>query len=97
MPIYNFHCNRCEVGEEVILPLASRNDTRLHSCGSEMVRVMSLPLPPIMKHTAKDMALDTINHPEGLPTNTNPYKRREAVNAVLAGLEKNSPNIYKGF
>ena len=75
----------------------NRNDERLHSCGSEMMRVISLPAPCVIKHTAKDMALGTINDPNGLPANTNPYKRAEAVNAVLAGLDNKKPTIGKGF
>ena len=95
MPVYNFHCKKCDVGEEVILPVANRNDSIVHKdCGEMMQRLMSLPLPAIFIQTARGMALDSINN-GGIPNN--PKYKEKAERAVMQGFERNRPMLYSGF
>ena len=91
MPIYIYRCPTCSIEEEVILPIDNRDDARLH-CDSVMIRVMAMPQPPIMKMTATDMALGSLNG-GGL----SPHEKGIGLEkAVMQGLERNRPNIYKG-
>ena len=63
MPIYAYQCPECQAVEEVSLPIAERDNIRRH-CNSSMVRLMTIPFPPIMKKTGRGMALDTLNSRE---------------------------------
>jgi len=60
MPIYNYKCPKCGIDQEVLLPMNQRNDTRCH-CGVEMVRVFSIPQPPIMKLSTKERVTGGLN------------------------------------
>jgi hypothetical protein len=92
MPIYVFQCPNCEIVEDVVLPITRRDTIRFHLCGCEMQRLIGLPQPPIMKQTATDMALGSLNN-GGL----SPHEKGIGLErAVMQGLERNRPNIYKG-
>ena len=91
MPIYNYRCTICLVDEEVMLPMSERNNTQVHSCGSVMQRLMSLPSSPVIKHTAKDMALASINDRNSLPDN--PLYKAKAQQAIMQGLN-DSPKVF---
>ncbi len=60
MPIYVYRCPECNKIEEVLLPMSDKDNIRIH-CNSDMVRLMTMPFPPIMKKTGRGMALDSLN------------------------------------
>lgn len=60
MPIYIYRCPKCSIEEEAVLPIDNRDDARLH-CGEVMQRIMTVPQPPIIKKTGRDMALESLN------------------------------------
>ena len=91
MPIYTFRCSKCGLDEDVILAVDKRNTERLHSCGSPMQRLMSLPLPAIFKLTGREMALDTLNSGMAMP---NRWYKAEAERLAASGLEKSEKVYY---
>lgn len=88
MPIYNFRCLNCDTDVEISLPTASRNDPRIHSCGEPLQRVMSLPLPCVIKHTGKDMALASLND------KSTAYMKPEHKQAALQGISEPPKTFY---
>jgi putative FmdB family regulatory protein len=92
MPTYTYRCEGCDTLEDATVPIPNRDDTRVHSCGSPMVRVLSMPQPAIMKLTGKGMALDTLNSGKGLPSHAwykNKYERLAAK-----GLEEPPKRVW---
>jgi len=87
MPTYEFTCKVCQVKEEATLPIPLRDMPRIHSCGNQMIRKMSLPQPAIIKLTGKGMAEATLNDGHALPDR--PYKKEHEFYAAK-GLEKPS-------
>jgi len=85
MPLYTFHCSRCDTDEDVLRAVGNRNDEQLHSCGAVMERKMSLPFPAIFIPTANGMALDTLNSGKAVP---NRWYKSKAENLAAAGLER---------
>jgi len=61
MPFYTYKCPLCDKVEDILVPMEQRNNRIVHSCGSAMVRQMSLPLPPIIKVTGNEMASAMLN------------------------------------
>ena len=95
MPFYEFACSKCEEQVEVVLPVSKRNDPQVHSCGSLLTRVISFPLPAVFKHTAREMALTSINNPKTLPEN--PKYKPMAEKYIMAGLDNPLPTTGRGF
>ena len=62
MPIYVFRCGKCEVTEEVILPISDLYAERRHICGAAMDRLLTTPRPPVMKANPRGMTLDMLNN-----------------------------------
>lgn len=91
MPIYIYRCPECFVEEEVIHPMGSEYSKK--HCDSIMQRIPTLPQPPIMKKTASDMALDSINSKHGI----SPHSPKDTAKSVMQGLERNRPMVYSGF
>ena len=88
MPIYTYHCTRCGEDEDVFAKIDERDKPRPHSCGLSMIRLMTIPQPPIMKKTGSDMALNTLNSKghDSLPNKYGGNSRMEKL--VAAGLEE---------
>lgn len=61
MPIYTYRCDQCVEDEDSVVPMSNRDDKRLHSCGVEMQRIVTVPRLVLMKQTGKGMALDALN------------------------------------
>jgi len=91
MPIYTYQCPLCDKVEDILVPMEQRNDRIVHSCGSAMVRQMSLPLPPIIRRTGKGMALDSLNSGNTFP---NRYYKQNAEKMAAAGLEKPAKRVW---
>ena len=84
MPIYDFRCNKCGAKDEAMLPVSERDGMRFCSCGSKLVRVISLPLPAIFAPTARGMALDTLNSGHATPDR---WYKSKAERLAVAGLD----------
>jgi len=66
MPVYIYRCKQCNQDEEAARSVDERDAPKIHKCGNPMVRIPSLPQPPIIRKTGKGMALDTLNSQEYL-------------------------------
>lgn len=97
MPIYSYRCPDCLEEEEVILPMAERNNRRLHSCGATMERLMSLPAPAQYPLTGRDKVLSTLNKEGSYDLPTQPADRPRMEAAMARGLDQTRPVIGKGF
>jgi len=91
MPTYNYRCKKCNAYVEVSTFFSDRDKPRKHSCGGRLVRVMSLPLPAIIKTTGKGMALDALNSGKALPDRW--YKNKYEQGAAF-GLERPPKTIW---
>ncbi len=87
MPIYEYRCPSGHMAE-ALLPIAERDTPQTCFCGQSMTRVASIPQPPVMKPTGKDMALDSLN---GRSTG---YMKPEHKAAAARGLERPEKTIY---
>lgn len=97
MPIYRFRCPDCLKEEEVILLMANRNDTRVHSCGAVMERLMSIPCPAIFKIYGKDTVLKTLNKEDGHGFPGGDKHRPRYEQTMAKGLNPVKPVIGRGF
>jgi putative FmdB family regulatory protein len=101
MPIYQFRCPKCLVKEEHLLPIANRDDTRLHSCGTAMERVISAPYPALFKTTNRNKVLDTLNAEADHPVvDDSPVRGKRSQMALAKGLNYTRPleeRIFTGF
>jgi len=100
MPIYNFRCSECLEEEEILLPMADRNNTRIHSCGAVMERLMSLPALAIIPETSRDKVRATLNKEKGydFPGGTKHRPRYEQM--MSKGLDYERPledKVFTGF
>jgi len=91
MPIYDFRCPKCGAREEVWLQVAHRNESQIHSCGTVMERLISLPQSPIIKQTANDITLTSLNSKE--TSHMKSYVKQLAAQ----GLERNKSVVGRGF
>jgi len=91
MPIYTYRCKSCNVEEDAMVSVSHRDDPRTHSCGRPMKRVLSIPLPPIMRQTGKDMALETLNSGQALP---NRWYKSKYEKLAAKGLERPPKEIW---
>ena len=101
MPVYEFRCAECGGKEEVVVPMDDRNDTRLHSCGAVMERLISLPNPAIITVYGRDSLLDTLNAEEKRPVvNGTPVRSKRSKQALTRGLDYVVPleeRVFPGF
>ena len=97
MPIYRFRCPYCLEEEEVILPIANRNDLRVHSCGAVMERLMSVPAPAIFPTTGRDTVLKTLNKEDGYDFPGGDKHRPRYEQVMAKGLDPAKPVIGRGF
>jgi len=97
MPIYRFRCSSCLKEEEVILPMADRNNTRLHSCGASMERLMSVPFVSVMRIYGRDEVLKTLNKEDGYDLPTRKSDRPRMERALAKGLDPPKRVIGRGF
>jgi len=97
MPIYKFRCPDCLKEEEAILPMANRNDARIHSCGAVMERLMSPPAPATFPETGRDKVLKTLNKEGGYALPTQPSDRPRMERAMAKGLDQTRLVVGKGF
>lgn len=81
--------------------MANRNDTRFHSCGAVMERLMSVPCPAIFKIYNKDKALNTLNEEAKHPViNGGAVRSRRSQRALASGLDYVRPledKVFTGF
>jgi putative FmdB family regulatory protein len=94
MPIYEFEC-KCGYKDAFRLPIEKMDEPLCcPGCDSILKRLPSLPQPAIIKKTAKDMALNSINSKYGL----SPHEKGKGLEkSVMDGLERNRPMVYKGI
>ncbi len=59
MPIYTYRCH-CGIEEDILLPMNQRDNPRFH-CDTAMIRLPSLPQPPIMKLSTKERVTGGLN------------------------------------
>jgi len=98
MPVYEFRCPECLEKEEDTIPMADRNDTRVHSCGAVMERLISLPSLAILKVYGRDTLLDTLNAEHKRPVvDGTPVRSRRSHEALTRGLDFVNPVIGRGF
>jgi len=88
MPLYTYKCIECGEEEDIRRSMDDRNASIQHSCGTDMVRIMSIPQPPIMRATGNDMALASLNH-----KNTQ-YMKPEHKMASARGLERPPKTVF---
>jgi len=91
MSLYTYHCDKCGEEIDVRVPMVNRDDPRLHTCGTLMVRKLSRTLSPIMKITGREMAADTLNSGIALPDRW--YKDKDLKGAAR-GLEKPPRSVW---
>jgi len=91
MPLYTYHCDKCNIDMDVRVPVADRDDPRLHSCGSTMTRKLPRTLTPIMKITGREMAADTLNSGLALP---NRWYKEQDERGAARGLEKSPKTVW---
>jgi len=98
MPIYRFRCSECLEEEEILLPMANRNDMRLHSCGAVMEKLMSVPSPATFKVYNKEKVLNTLNEEAKHPViNGGAVRSKRSQRALARGLDYSKPVIGRGF
>ncbi len=88
MPIYTYRCNKCSEDEDVVVPISNRNDKRLHSCGIEMQRIITIPRLVLMKPTGKSMALDALNSKDTA------HMKPEMKALAAAGLKESPKTLF---
>ena len=97
MPVYEYYCSKCSVRESRILPISERNNLQTHGCGETMERKFSVPRTCIVKQSANQMALDSLNgdgHRNGLSPAAKGIGMEQKI---MQGMERNRPRIYSGF
>ena len=98
MPIYRFRCPQCLEEEEALVPMANRNDSRFHSCGAVMQRLISAPCLTIIKVYGRDSVLDTLNGEDRYARKDGrPVRSNRSQMALARGLDQTRPVIGKGF
>jgi len=88
MSIYEYRCPKCEYPIEIVLPIDERDNPQICLCGEVMMRIMSIPRPPIMKSTSKGMALESLNSKD------TSHMKPETKMAAAKGLENPAKKIY---
>lgn len=101
MPVYVFRCPECLEEEEALVPMDNRNDTRLHSCGAVMDRLMTIPHLAIIKVYPKDKICNTLNEEAKRPVvGGTPVRSKRSQQALASGLDYVRPledKIFTGF
>jgi len=87
MPLYEFECPTCG-HKERHLPLAERGVPQTCDCGESLERVFSIPFPPVMRLTADEMTLNSINSKE------TSHMKPSAKQMAVAGLGRPLKTIY---
>lgn len=77
--------------------MANRNDTRVHSCGATMARLMSAPCLAVFRVSGKDIVLRTLNKEDGADFPGGDKHRPRYEQAMARGLDQTRPVIGKGF
>lgn len=95
MPIYIYHCSRCDEDTEILHSMDELGVPRIHQrCGSPMERLVA-PCSFCIPETNKDRALRTLNGEVPLPTT--PEDRPRMEKAFAKGLNHTRPVIGRGF
>jgi len=101
MPVYEFRCPKCLEIEEDVIPMTNRNDTRFHSCGAVMERLISRSGLVIIKEYAKDKICNTLNVEHKQPfVDGRPVRSKRATEALASGLTYERPiedKVFTGF
>lgn len=101
MPVYVFRCPECLKKEEDVVPMANRDDIRLHSCGAVMERLISLPCLAIFKAYGRDRILDTLNGEDDFAKkDAKPVRSKRSQDALYRGLDYVRPleeRVFTGF
>jgi len=66
MPIYEYRCDACGKEEDLLLlsTKVERPEIDCPDCNSRMRKLFSVPRPPIIVQTSRDMALSSLNSKE---------------------------------
>jgi len=91
MPIYNYHCQKCDVEMEASASISARDAVKIHTCGGRMKRVLSLPLPAIIARTGRGMALDSLNSGKAIPDR---WYKSEFEKGAAAGAESYQRRVW---
>ena len=86
MPIYVFRCPQCGKIDEVLLSPEQMYEPR--QCCMEMQRLMTMPQPPIMKKTANDWTLDSLN------SRDTSHMKEEVKQKAMQGLELPQKEVW---
>lgn len=96
MPIYRYYCTDCSVEEEVIVPIAER-DNRRHSCGFLMQRLLTVPALVQFSLTGKDKTLKVLNNKDGHDFPGGNKHKARYEKAFAKGLDPPKQTIGRGF
>lgn len=77
--------------------MSERNNRRVHSCGADMERLMSLPALAIFPMTGRDNVLKTLNKEDGYDLPARKGDRPRMEQALAKGLDPYKPVIGRGF
>ena len=96
MPIYMYYCAECSEKEEVIVPIAERDNHR-HSCGCLMRRLPTIPAPAQFPMTGRDKTLNVLNNKNGHDFPGGNKNRARYEKAFAQGLDPEKSVIGRGF
>lgn len=91
MPLYEFECD-CGERAEILLPLQEYDRPQICKCGKVMLRKMSAS-SSVVKQTANEMALDSLNSQGSVGPDANNYKPW-IQEKVFAGTQEPPKSIW---
>lgn len=93
MPVYEYRCLECGEDVEIVHPISELYAQRLHSCGSVMVRLVSM-FNFSFPVSNRSRVLKALNGEVALPTT--PSDRPRLERALAKGLNREKPVIGIG-